>query len=252
MYFTASPERYRVPDPNAKAAATEEDNAMNRREWLSAVTVVCTAMLFFTSARAEDTTETIVFVRHAEKPAQGLGQLSCPGLNRALSLPAVIQSGFKQISAIYAPNPTVQKVDHHVAYDYVRPLATIEPTAIRLGLPVNVSIGIVSGSDDDDDQADTKEAPLNEALESALTQPGYRSATLLVAWEHKEITTLARHLLATNGGNPDDAKKWHGADFDSIYVVRIVQTAAGKTASIDLKHEGLDAAPQIWPCPKDN
>ncbi len=33
--------------------------------------------------------ETLVFVRHGEKPAQGYGQLNCQGLNRALALPAV-------------------------------------------------------------------------------------------------------------------------------------------------------------------
>ena len=34
--------------------------------------------------------ETIVFVRHGEKPEAGLGQLNCQGLNRALALPSVI------------------------------------------------------------------------------------------------------------------------------------------------------------------
>jgi hypothetical protein len=31
--------------------------------------------------------ETIVALRHAEKPAGGLGQLTCQGLSRALALP---------------------------------------------------------------------------------------------------------------------------------------------------------------------
>ena len=31
--------------------------------------------------------ETIVFMRHGEKPPEGLGQLDCQGLNRALALP---------------------------------------------------------------------------------------------------------------------------------------------------------------------
>ncbi|HKN29694.1 MAG TPA: hypothetical protein VJY34_18125, partial [Roseiarcus sp.] len=38
--------------------------------------------------------ETIVFVRHGEKPAAGLGQLDCRGLNRSLELPAVINAMF--------------------------------------------------------------------------------------------------------------------------------------------------------------
>ena len=47
--------------------------------------------------------ETIVFVRHGEKPEAGLGQLSCQGLNRALALPAVIRAKFGRPDAIFAP-----------------------------------------------------------------------------------------------------------------------------------------------------
>ncbi len=36
------------------------------------------------------TVETIVCVRHGEKPKGGLGQLNCKGLNRALALPKVL------------------------------------------------------------------------------------------------------------------------------------------------------------------
>ncbi len=54
------------------------------------------------------TTETIVFVRHGEKPAAGLGQLDCQGLNRALALPPVI-AAFGKVDAIFAPNPSQQK-----------------------------------------------------------------------------------------------------------------------------------------------
>ena len=79
--------------------------------------------------------ETIVFVRHGEKPPQGLGQFDCRGLNRALALPTVIQKSFGKPDAIFAPNPSDQKNDEGEHYDYVRPLATIEPTAIAFGMP---------------------------------------------------------------------------------------------------------------------
>src|SRR5260370_42545878 len=85
--------------------------------------------------------ERIVFVRHGEKPPQGLGQLDCKGLNRALALPAVIAKGFGKPAAIFAPNPADRKTGEGDAYDYVRPLATIEPTAVAFGLPVNAGIG---------------------------------------------------------------------------------------------------------------
>ena len=70
-------------------------------------------------------TETIVLVRHGEKPADGLGQLNCQGLNRALALPAVIEKLFGRPDAIFAPDPAQSKEDYGRLYNYVRPLATI-------------------------------------------------------------------------------------------------------------------------------
>src|ERR1017187_8769085 len=85
--------------------------------------------------------ETLICIRHGEKPATGLGQLSCQGLNRALALPKVLRARFDMPAAIFAPNPGVQKSDQGQLYNYIRPLATIEPTAIALGLPVNTQYG---------------------------------------------------------------------------------------------------------------
>src|SRR3984893_17435101 len=94
-----------------------------------------------TRAWSDDAVETIVLVRHGEKPDKGLGQLDCQGLNHALAMPPVIAKTFGRPSAIFAPDPSRQKQDDGVSYDYVRPLATIEPTAIFFGLPVNASFG---------------------------------------------------------------------------------------------------------------
>jgi hypothetical protein len=44
-------------------------------------------MLATASARAQ---QTIVFIRHGEKPSGGYGQITCQGLNRALALPDVL------------------------------------------------------------------------------------------------------------------------------------------------------------------
>lgn len=77
-----------------------------------------------------------MFARHGEKPLQGLGQLECRGLNRALALPTVIQKSFGKPDAIFAPNPSDQRQDEgEQHYDYVRQLTTIEPTAIAFGMP---------------------------------------------------------------------------------------------------------------------
>ena len=85
--------------------------------------------------------ETIILLRHAEKPEAGLGQLNCQGLNRALALPSVLLRKFGTPAAIYAPNPGMIKVDQGIEYNYLRPLATIEPTAIAANLPVNTQFG---------------------------------------------------------------------------------------------------------------
>jgi hypothetical protein len=179
--------------------------------------------------------ETIIFVRHGEKPSAGLGQLSCRGLNRALALPRVIAASFARPDAIFAPNPADRKLDHGIPYDYIRPLATIEPTAISLGMPVDTRFG-VNG--------------LNWLVKS-LTRRAYRDATVLVAWEHHQIVTLARRLLARHGGDEASVPAWAQDDFDSIYTVTLDKSGPGAKSSIKVSHEGLnglsDVCPQVAP-----
>jgi hypothetical protein len=147
--------------------------------------------------------ETIVFVRHGEKPQGGLGQINCQGLNRALKLPAVLEQKYGKPSAIFAANPAKQKPDSGVVYDYIRPLATIEPAAIKFGLPVNVQYGF-------------KEI---EKLNAELAKDKYKNATVFVAWEHHLIVEAVKSLTAKNPSLKIPA--WENGDFDSIYVVTI-------------------------------
>jgi hypothetical protein len=176
-------------------------------------------------------TETIVLLRHGEKPDAGLGQLNCQGLNRSLALPAVIAKIFGRPDAIFAPNPSDRKEDDGTLYDYVRPLETIEPTAISLGLPVNTGFGFVDVN----------------GLRTALEQPAYRGALVLIAWEHTQAAILARDLLAAHGSDPAVVPEWHGRDFDSLYVIRIVRTGTTAAASFEHMHEGLDGQPPNCP-----
>jgi hypothetical protein len=177
------------------------------------------------------TTETIVLVRHGEKPEAGLGQLNCRGLNRALALPAILRRDFAPPAAIFAPNPAAAKTDHGTTYDYVRPLATIEPTAIEVGLPVNTNIGF----------SDTT------ALQAALDAPALAHAVVLVAWEHTEIVALARALATAHGGNPALIPAWDHKDFDSIYVLRITRDGAHATTVFERLAEGLNGEPERCP-----
>ncbi len=90
-------------------------------------------LLSGTAARSQNAVETVIFVRHGEKPHEGLGQLNCQGLNRALALPSVITKIFGRPDAIFAPDPDEGITDAGGRFDYVRPLATIEPTAVSFG-----------------------------------------------------------------------------------------------------------------------
>ena len=182
-------------------------------------------------AAAPDTTETIVLIRHGEKPAAGLGQLNCQGLNRALALPPVLLKAFGKPAAIFAPNPAEQKTDNGTLYNYIRPLATIEPTAIAFGMPVHSDIG----------QSNI------EALRRQLDQPIYHDAYILVAWEHWQIVQLARALMKQHGGDPSTVPEWKSSDFDSIYVVTIHRSEAATTAGFESRHEGLDGQPTNCP-----
>lgn len=185
------------------------------------------AALIAPGASAETT---IVLFRHAEKPEQGLGQLSCQGLNRALALPDVLETKFGTADALFAPNPGVMVKDHGRSYSYVRPLATIEPTAIRLGLPVNTQWGYrdIAG------------------LQNELLAPRYHDKTLYVAWEHKKLIQLARNLIQEAGGKPDQVPAWSSADFDSLYVIRIGGDAPPRFAT---DHQGLDGRESSCPGP---
>jgi len=168
-------------------------------------------------------------IRHGEKPDAGLGQLNCQGLNRALALPRVIEAKYGRPNAIFAPDPSKQKNDRGTKYDYVRPLATIEPTAIYFGLPVDASMGFKNV----------------DKLVDALVSPRYRNNLIVVAWEHSIIEEAARKIVTRYGGEGSSVPKWESADFDSIYVVRITRHGEKTTSSFNVDHQGLNGQPSV-------
>lgn len=174
------------------------------------------------AASAPSSVQTIICIRHGEKPTNGLGQLTCKGLNRALALPKVLLPKYGKPQFVFAPNPT-QKVDGN-RYDYVRPLATIEPIAIQCGLPVNTEFGFreIAG------------------LENELKNEKYQRATIFVAWEHVLLDNFAKNLLKDNGGNPQDVAPWPESDYDTIFVFKITHAATGDSVTFKVEHEGLD------------
>jgi hypothetical protein len=182
-------------------------------------------------AQEQTAVQTIVFIRHGEKPKGGFGQLSCQGLNRALALAPIIAQSFGKPDAIFAPNPSHSKMDDGTSYDYVRPLATVEPT-----VPIDVSLDLYDKSG------------LVAALEKRRARD--HDAFILVVWEHKQIAPMVRALLSAHGADAADVKQvedWDSKDFDSIYVVAITQLRNGTRATFTHKHEGLDG--QLNTCP---
>jgi hypothetical protein len=168
--------------------------------------------------------ETIVFLRHGEKPNKEIGQLDCQGLNRALALPRVLMSKFGRPDFLFAPATTrLPSFGGGGGPNYLRPLATIEPTAIQLGMPVDTDFGYSN----------------IDGLEFELIQQKYQNALIFVAWEHNELVKLVRQLVRKFDGDPNQVPNWHGNDFDSLYVVRITGPGPTRSVSFAQDHEGL-------------
>ncbi len=204
-------------------------------KWRSTACVPLAALMLAgaqMAAFAKPTRETILFVRHAEKAPAGLGQLSCKGLNRALALPGVIARRYGRPDAIFAPNPAEQKPDGTGSFDYVRPLATVEPAAIRFALPVHADFGFTA----------------TDRLRAALLDPSLRDALVLVAWEHHQLNDLVPAMVKALGGDPTPVTAWIGADFDTIWKVTIERDGE-RTTHVDFRREeeGLQGQPDTCP-----
>ncbi|MGA9660837.1 MAG: histidine phosphatase family protein, partial [Pseudomonas alloputida] len=175
---------------------------------LTAIAVPLALEAVESRARPVDGTQTLVFLRHGEKPGEGLGQLNCQGLNRALDLASVLPERFGKADYVFAANPTrhVEEGSRDESYSYIRPLMTITPSAIRLGLPVNIDYGA----------NDTAE------LADELLSDKYRNATIYTAWSHgylpELINTVAGKALGEERVITED---WSGEDFDTLYVLTL-------------------------------
>ena len=178
--------------------------------------------------------ETVVFLRHGEKPKQGDGNLTPQGLNRALALSLVLPKKFGKPDFLFAPDPSQQVNDPAGPCYYVRPLATIEPTAIKLEMPVQTPFGY-------------REI---DKLNDELSKPRYSHAVIFVAWEHLYAAKAAANLFKQFGGDPSQVPDWPGKDYDSLYVLKITRIpGAATTATFTHEREGLDGQSREMPSP---
>jgi hypothetical protein len=194
------------------------------------LTVCCILFLLPAAGVALRAEETIVFFRHGEKPSGGLGQLTCQGLNRALALPSVLLSRFGTPHYLYAPNPAVKISDPAGSFFYVRPLATIEPTAIRAGRSVNTNYGYndIAG------------------LQRVLVTSSKANATLFVSWEHAYLVKVVQNIINAYGDGRT-VPAWTTGDYDSLYIVRLTYSSSGIDAVFEKESEGLNGQPTSCP-----
>jgi hypothetical protein len=169
-------------------------------------------------------TETIILIRHGEKTTSELGQLNIRGLNRSLALPQVLIGKYGKPTHIFAPDPAddISTLTHK--YAYIRPLATIEPTAIYLGMPVNCQIGFLD----------------IHKLQTELAKPQYAKGTIFIAWEHGMEDLFAKDIMATYSGSDSMVPDWPGNDYDSIFVIRITRSDHHASATFTKDTEGLN------------
>jgi hypothetical protein len=168
--------------------------------------------------------ETIVAIRHAEKPPTSLGQLTCKGLNRALALPKVLIPRYGKPDRIYAPDPGTRVGQFgNLSYSYVRPLMTIEPTAIQLQLPVNALIGFKNVGQ----------------LRKEILAPENADSVIYLAWEHVYLNLFAKQLLKAYGKDPSVVPDWPNDEYDRIYVFQIKDVGTKKNLTFSVEQQGL-------------
>jgi len=187
-------------------------------------------------AQPVDGVQTLVFLRHGEKPAGGLGQLNCQGLNRAMNLATVLPEKFGPANFVFAPNPTrnVEEGERDNSYSYIRPLMTISPSAIKLGLPVNINFSANDTSD----------------LADELVEDKYHNATIYTAWSHGYLPELINKVASEASGEKHTiTDDWSGSDYDTLYVLTLTWHN-GKASLLSRNYQqGLNDGDQTCPEP---
>jgi hypothetical protein len=148
---------------------------------------------------------TILLIRHAEKPAEGL-DLAPAGFARAKLIPQLFGGAGAPHNL---PRPDFLFATR-VSKNSNRPVETITPLSQSLGLPISHEI------------ADKDYATLAKELLSGK----YAGKVVLVAWHHGSLPGLARALGAAPPYDP-----WPEMQFDRVWRIDYV---GGKAVLVDL------------------
>lgn len=168
--------------------------------------------------------QTLVFIRHGEKPDNESGQLTCKGLNRSLALPNVLINQFGKPDALFAAAPKQSKLGNSL-----RSLQTLSPLAIKMSLPIHLNYH-------------AKE--IKELREDLLSQQ-YENSVIFIAWEHDNLVKVARDIMKKEGGDPKLIPKWKSSDFDSIYILKIIREGDKKSVIFEQRQQGLNGVSSI-------
>lgn len=203
--------------------------------------VLAAGVLFFalesSESRAQpaaDGTQTLVFLRHAEKPEGGLGQLNCQGLNRAINLATLLPEKFGKANYVFAANPTrnVEEGEQDNSYSYIRPLMTISPSAIKLGLPVNINFSANDVSD----------------LADELLHDKYHNSVIYTAWSHGYLPELINKVAEEAVGKKQTiTEDWESSDYDSLVVLTLTWHNGKASLQSHSYKQGLDNGPTSCP-----
>ncbi|PMZ69236.1 histidine phosphatase family protein [Pseudomonas sp. FW305-70] len=185
-------------------------------------------------AQPMDGTQTLVFLRHGEKPDGGLGQLNCQGLNRAIDLSTLLPEKFGKADYVFAANPTrnVEEGEFDNSYSYIRPLMTISPSAIKLGLPVNINFSANDTSD----------------LANELLHDKYHNSVIYTAWSHGYLPELINKVAGdATGKKTTITDDWESSDYDSLYVLTLTWHNGKASLQSHVYKQGLDNGAETCP-----
>ena len=185
-------------------------------------------------AQPMDGTQTLVFLRHGEKPDGGLGQLNCQGLNRAIDLSTLLPEKFGKADYVFAANPTrnVEEGEFDNSYSYIRPLMTISPSAIKLGLPVNINFSANDTSD----------------LADELLHDKYHNSVIYTAWSHGYLPELINKVAGdATGKKTTITEDWESSDYDSLYVLTLTWHNGKAKLQSHVYKQGLDNGAETCP-----
>lgn len=184
-----------------------------------------------------NTNETVYLIRHVEAHPTGAwddGNYVGAGQWRALALPSALE-GKVSPTLIYSIDPA-QVTPMSLAipgasnYSYVRTSLTVEPYAIANDVPCF----LVSSFDVLDPNSPQM------ASDYFFTGGKFSNQSLLVAWEHDHIPEIVNALLGSyQGSGGQTAPSWPGADYDTIWTVRL--DGQGNVTVSNTLCEGIDS-----------